>query len=59
MDVGETARHAIDLIEDAPAQLGVVARLAERLDSLPPARRDAGLRLLADLDALLGDELER
>jgi GAF domain-containing protein len=59
VDVGETARRATDLIERAPAQLGVVARLAERLDSLPPARRDAGLRLLADLDALLGDELER
>jgi hypothetical protein len=37
----------------------VVARLAERLDGLAPARREAGLRLLADLDALLGDELER
>jgi GAF domain-containing protein len=59
VDVGETARHATDLIERVPAQLGVVARLAERIDGLAPARREAGLRLLADLDALLGDELER
>jgi GAF domain-containing protein len=59
VDVGETARHATDLIERVPAHLGVVARLAERLDSLAPARRDAGLRLLADLDVLLSDELER
>jgi GAF domain-containing protein len=53
VDVGEVARHATALLERVPDQLGLVAHLAERLDGLPPGRRDAGLRLLADLDALL------
>jgi GAF domain-containing protein len=56
VDVGETARNAAALIDSVPAQLGLVARLAERIDGLPPRRRDAGLRLLADIDALLEDE---
>lgn len=59
VDVGESAQHAAALIEQAPAQLGLVAHLAQRLDGLPPGRRDAGLRLLADLHTLIGDGSDR
>jgi GAF domain-containing protein len=47
---GRRARQALD---GAGEDLGLVARVAENLDALPEERRAAGLRLLAELEAVL------
>jgi GAF domain-containing protein len=47
---GRRARTALD---GAGKDLGLVASVAEHLDGLPEERRAAGLRLLAELDAVL------
>jgi GAF domain-containing protein len=54
LDLLQRARRArSELVDGAGAQLGVVARLAERLEELPEPARGAGLRLLGALDDLL------
>jgi GAF domain-containing protein len=47
---GRRARMALEGEGD---DLGLVARVAENLDALPEERRAAGLRLLAELEAVL------
>jgi GAF domain-containing protein len=47
---GRRARLAL---EGAGDDLGLVARVAENLDALPEERRASGLRLLAELEAVL------
>jgi GAF domain-containing protein len=47
---GRRARSALD---GAGEDLGLVARVASHIDALPEERREAGLRLLGDLDAVL------
>lgn len=47
---GRRARMALEGQGD---DLGLVARVAENFDALPEERRAAGLRLLADLEAVL------
>jgi GAF domain-containing protein len=46
-------RRARQALEGAGDDLGLVARVAENLDALPEERRAAGLRLLAELEAVL------
>jgi GAF domain-containing protein len=47
---GRRARSALD---GASEDLGLLARVAAHLDALPVERRDAGLRLLSELEAVL------
>jgi GAF domain-containing protein len=47
------ARRAQTALEDVDDELGLVARIAALLDELPPERREAGVRLLRDLEAIL------
>jgi GAF domain-containing protein len=47
---GRRARAALD---GAGEDLGLLARVAAHLDALPAERREVGVRLLADLDAVL------
>lgn len=49
------ARKANRLLDENPDDLDVVARLAAAVDALEDARRVAGLRLLRELTAMLGD----
>lgn len=46
-------RRARGALEGADQDLGLLARVAAHLDALPEERRDAGLRLLAELEAVL------
>jgi GAF domain-containing protein len=46
-------RRARQALEGAGEDLGLVARVAENLDALPEERRASGLRLLAELEAVL------
>jgi GAF domain-containing protein len=48
------ARRARAVLEGADDDVAIVARIAGTLDSLEPERREAGLRLLRELDHLLG-----
>lgn len=47
---GRRARSALD---GAAEDLGLLARVAAHLDALPAERREAGLRLLTELEAVL------
>jgi GAF domain-containing protein len=47
------ARRAQTALEDVNDELALVARIAALLDELPPERREAGIRLLRDLEAIL------
>jgi GAF domain-containing protein len=53
VDLLVSARKARAVLEDEPADVGVVARLAATLEGLDGERRETGLRLLADLERLL------
>jgi GAF domain-containing protein len=48
------ARRAERILDEDGDELGVVANLANAVDSLEDARRDAGFRLLGNLAATLG-----
>ncbi len=48
------ARRSRAVLQGADDDLAIVARIAGTLDSLEPERREAGLRLLRELDRLLG-----
>lgn len=54
VDLLQRARKAQRLLSGEDNELAVVARLAEAVDALEGARRDAGLRLLEDLANTLG-----
>ena len=47
------ARRAHAALGEADDELGLVARVAANLDALPPERREAGVRLLRELETLL------
>jgi GAF domain-containing protein len=47
------ARRAQTALEDVNDELALVARIAALLDELPTERREAGIRLLRDLEAIL------
>ena len=49
-----TARRARSLLVDATGDVAVVARLAAAVDALEGERRTAGIRLLGELEHLLG-----
>src|SRR5262249_22547132 len=49
-----TARRARSLLVDAGGDVAVVARLAAVVDALEGGRREAGIRLLGELEGLLG-----
>jgi GAF domain-containing protein len=49
-----TARRARSLLVDATGDVAVVARLAAAVDALEGERRAAGIRLLGELEHLLG-----
>ena len=49
-----TARRARSLLEEETGDLAVVARLAASVDALEGERREAGVRLLGELERLLG-----
>ena len=53
LEVLQRGRRARGALEGAPNDLGLLARIAAHLDALPPDRRAAGLRLLAELEAVL------
>jgi hypothetical protein len=53
LEVLVRGRRARSALEGASADLGLLSRVAGHLDGLPSERRDAGLRLLADLEAVL------
>jgi GAF domain-containing protein len=48
-----SARRAQTALEDVDDELALVARIAALLEELPPERREAGIRLLRDLEAIL------
>ena len=54
LDLLQRARQARSVLENGSAELGVVARIAEKLDQLEGPEREAGLRLLAALEEVLG-----
>ena len=54
LDLLQRARQARRVLENGSAELGVVARIAEKLDQLEGPEREAGLRLLAALEEVLG-----
>jgi len=49
-----TARRARSLLADGTGDVAVVARLAAAVDALEGERREAGIRLLGELEGLLG-----
>ena len=50
------AREAAGILEGSDGDLDVVARVAARLDALEDERRAAGVRLLQDLEQVLGKD---
>jgi len=54
LDLLQRARRARAALEAEGAEAGTVARLAATVDSLSGDSRDAGLRLLASLEDVLG-----
>lgn len=57
LDLLQRARRAKAVIDEGGADLEVVARLATRLEALEPEAREAGLRMLAALEQVLGSEM--
>jgi len=53
LDLLISARKARAVLDDEPSDVAVVARLADTVERLEGADREAGLRLLADLERLL------
>ena len=53
LDLLVSARKARAVLDDEPSDVAVVARLAATVERLEGADREAGLRLLADLERLL------
>jgi GAF domain-containing protein len=53
LDLLVSARQARAVLEGEPAEIAAVARVAGALDALPGDRREAGLRLLAELEHVL------
>ena len=53
LEVLVRGRRARAALEGAGADMGVVARVAESLEALEPERREAGLRLLRELEQVL------
>jgi len=53
LDLLVSARKARAVLDDEPSDVAVVARLAATIEQLDGADREAGLRLLADLERLL------
>jgi len=53
IDLLISARKARAVLDDEPSDVAVVARLAATIEQLDGADREAGLRLLSDLDRLL------
>jgi GAF domain-containing protein len=53
LELLQRGRRARSILEGDEADLGALARIAEELDGLPEDRRDAGLRVLGELAALL------
>jgi GAF domain-containing protein len=59
VDLLQRARRAHRLVSGEGSELAVVARLAEAVDALEGARREAGLRLLGNLADTLGSTARR
>jgi GAF domain-containing protein len=53
LDLLASAREARAVLEDEPAEITAVARVARALDALEGDRREAGLRLLDELERVL------
>jgi GAF domain-containing protein len=53
LDLLASARHARAVLEDEPAEVGAVARVAAALDRLDGEKREAGMRLVAELERVL------
>jgi GAF domain-containing protein len=53
LDLLQRARQARGVLENGSADIAVVARLAEKLESLEGPEREAGLRLLTALEQVL------
>ncbi len=56
LDLLVHAREAAGILAESDGDLGVVARVAARLDALEDERREAGLRLLQDLEKVLTND---
>ncbi len=56
LDLLVHARQAAAILADGDGELGVVARVAARLDALEDDRRAAGMRLLQDLENVLRND---
>jgi GAF domain-containing protein len=59
LDLLQSGRRARAVLAGGDEDVGVVARLSGALDALEGERREAGLRLLAALEDVLGDEESR
>jgi GAF domain-containing protein len=53
LDLLASARHARAVLEDEPTEVGAVARVAAALDALDDEKREAGMRLVAELERVL------
>jgi GAF domain-containing protein len=56
LDLLVHAREAAGILAGGDGDLGVVAKVAARLDALEDERREAGLRLLQDLEKVLRND---
>lgn len=56
LDLLVHAREAAAILAESDGDLGVLARVAAGLDALEDERRDAGLRLLQELEKVLGND---
>jgi GAF domain-containing protein len=56
LDLLVHARQAAGILAGGDGDLGVVARVAARLDALEDERRAAGIQLLQDLEKVLGND---
>jgi hypothetical protein len=53
LDLLASARQARAVLEGEPAEMGAVARVAAALDALEGDKREAGMRLVAELERVL------
>jgi GAF domain-containing protein len=58
LDLLQRAREARAVLEDEGGEVAALARFSERLADAPPERREAALRLLDALEALLAPSTE-